>query len=78
MNEKIYHFTARLKKVEGIDGAYVECPFDVREEFGKGRVKVSATFDGVPYNGSIVKMGASLLYFGCSERHPCKNRKTTW
>ena len=24
--------------------------------FGKGRVKVSATFDGVPYNGSLVRM----------------------
>jgi hypothetical protein len=25
--------------------------------FGKGRVPVTATFDGVPYEGSIVKMG---------------------
>ena len=64
MNEKIYRFTALLKKVEGIDGAYVECPFDVREEFGKGRVKVSATFDGVPYNGSIVKMGLPCYILG--------------
>ena len=32
-------------------------PYDVRVEFGKGRVKVHATFDGEPYNGSIVNMG---------------------
>ncbi|MBM6743160.1 DUF1905 domain-containing protein [Drancourtella massiliensis] len=30
---------------------------DIRQEFGKGRVKVEATFDGVPYSGSIVNMG---------------------
>ena len=40
-----------------IDGAYIEFPYDVREEFGKGRVKVYATFDGEPYEGSLVRMG---------------------
>ena len=39
-----------------IDGAYIEFPYDVIEEFGKGRVKVHATFNGVEYNGSLVKM----------------------
>lgn len=29
----------------------------MRKEFGKGRVKVHATFDGIPYDGSIVNMG---------------------
>lgn len=29
-----------------IDGAYVDIPFDVKKEFGKGRVPVIATFDG--------------------------------
>lgn len=57
MNEKIYWFQALIQKVEGIDGAYVEFPFDVRAEFGKGRVKVLASFDGVPYEGSLVRMG---------------------
>ena len=42
MNPKIYEFTAVIRKVPDIDGAYVEIPFDVREEFGKGRVKVHA------------------------------------
>jgi hypothetical protein len=40
-----------------MDAAYVEFPYNVRNEFGKGRVKVHATFDGEPYNGSIVNMG---------------------
>ncbi|MGI6067080.1 MAG: DUF1905 domain-containing protein, partial [Bacillota bacterium] len=39
------------------DGAYVEFPYDIKTEFGKGRVKVHATFDGEPYDGSIVNMG---------------------
>ena len=28
-------------------------PWNIREEFGKGRVRVHAEFDGVPYDGSI-------------------------
>ena len=32
-------------------------PWDIRAVFGKGRVKVHATFDGIPYDGSIVNMG---------------------
>ena len=46
MNEKKYEFDAVIKKVPDIDGAYVEFPFDVRQEFGRGRVKVHALFDG--------------------------------
>ena len=38
-------------------GAYVIFPWDIREMFGKGRVKVHAKFDGIPYDGSIVNMG---------------------
>ena len=34
----------------------MEIPFDVKAEFGKGRVPVIATFDGEPYEGSLVKM----------------------
>lgn len=56
MNKQMFSFSAVIKKVEGIDGAYIEIPFDVKEVFGKGRVKVSATFDGVPYDGSLVRM----------------------
>lgn len=56
MNPKVYEFDALLLKVEGIDGAYIEFPYHVRQEFGKGRVKVHATFDGEPYDGSLVRM----------------------
>jgi len=57
MNNKVYEFDAVIRKVPDIDGAYIEFPYDIREEFGKGRVKVHATFDGIPYEGSIVNMG---------------------
>ncbi len=53
---KIYEFEAEIKKVPDMDGAYVEIPFDVKAEFGKGRVPVSATFNGESYEGSLVKM----------------------
>lgn len=53
---KIYKFEAEIKKVPDIDGAYIEIPFDVKAEFGKGRVPVNATFNGEPYEGSLVKM----------------------
>ena len=52
MNPTVYEFDAVIRKVPDIDGAYVEFPHDVQALFGKGRVKVAATFDGVPYAGS--------------------------
>jgi hypothetical protein len=56
-----YEFDAVIKKHDGIDAAYIEFPYNVEEEFGvKGQVKVSATFDGYEYRGSLAKMG-----------HPC-------
>lgn len=57
MSPKTYEFEAIIQKVPDIDGAYIEFPYDVKSEFGKGRVKVHATFDGEPYDGSIVNMG---------------------
>ena len=59
-----YTFKAILKKVPNMDGAYVEIPFDVRKEFGKGQVKVSATFDGISYEGSLVRMGMPCYIIG--------------
>jgi ribosomal-protein-alanine N-acetyltransferase len=55
-DEYNYRFKAEIKKVPDIDGAYIEIPFDVVRIFQKSRVKVHATFDGVAYDGSIVKM----------------------
>lgn len=56
MNQR-FEFDAKIRKVPDIDGAYVEIPFDVKTMFGKSRVKVHTTFDGEPYDGSIVNMG---------------------
>jgi len=56
MNKKTYKYEAVIQNA-GNGGAYVPFPYDIRAEFGKGRVKVHATFDGEPYNGSIVNMG---------------------
>ena len=58
MNEKVYEYDAVIRAPDtGKGGAYVPFPYDVRAEFGKGRVKVHATFDGEPYDGSVVNMG---------------------
>jgi uncharacterized protein YdhG (YjbR/CyaY superfamily) len=56
MNEKIYEYDATIQPADK-GGAYVVFPYDIRAEFGKGRVKVHATFDGEPYDGSVVNMG---------------------
>lgn len=52
-----YRFRAVLRQSDGLDAAYVVFPWDLRAEFGKGRLKVRATFDGAPYEGSVVNMG---------------------
>ena len=57
MNQKTYEYETIVQKVPDIDGAYVIFPYDLKKEFGKGRIKVSAIFDGEPYEGSIVNMG---------------------
>lgn len=54
---KEYTFKAVIRQNEDMDAAYIIFPCNIREEFGKGRVKVRATFDGEPYDGSIVDMG---------------------
>lgn len=64
MEPTVYRFDAVIQKVPDLDGAYVEIPFDAKETFGKGRVKVHATFDGVPYDGSIVQMGTPCHILG--------------
>ena len=52
----MYEYSAIIQSA-GNGGAYVLFPYDIRAEFGRGRVKVHATFDGEPYDGSIVNMG---------------------
>ncbi len=57
MNQKIYEYESLVYEAQGKGGAYVIFPYDIRAEFGRGRVKVHATFDDEPYDGSIVNMG---------------------
>ena len=58
MNEpRKYEYDAILHEDPDSGGAYVIFPWDLKKEFGKGRAKVRAEFDGIAYNGSIVNMG---------------------
>lgn len=57
MKGNIYRFQSKIYLVPENGGAYIKFPYDIRKEFGKGRVKVHVTFDGIPYEGSIVNMG---------------------
>ena len=57
MSSQLYQFKAQIHTVPQKGGAYIVFPYDIRKEFGKGRVKVHVTFDGIPYDGSIVNMG---------------------
>ena len=50
-------FEATIQKDPAQDAAYIAVPIDIKNEFGKGRLAVHATFDGEKYDGSIVNMG---------------------
>ena len=52
-----HRFTATIIQNGDMDAAYIIVPIDIRKEYGKGRLKVEATFDGIPYSGSVVNMG---------------------
>ena len=54
---KKYEFDAVIHTDPESGGAYVAFPWNIRAEFGKGRLRVHAEFDGIPYDGSIVNMG---------------------
>lgn len=57
MSKSSYEFQAVIEAVPDKGGAYVRFPYDIRQEFGRGRVKADIIFDGAPYCGSIVNMG---------------------
>jgi len=42
----------------------VNVPFDVYQAFGANRVPVTATIDGIPYRGSLVRMGGDCHVLG--------------
>ena len=50
-------FSAPIQNAGG-GGAYVEVPFDVEKAFGSKRPKVRAIIEGVPYRGTLVRMGS--------------------
>ena len=54
---KRYEYDTVLHELQDNGGAYVAFLWDLRKEFGKGRVKVHALFDGIPSDGSIVNLG---------------------
>ena len=56
-HNKIYQFEAIIEKNPEMDATYIKVPIDIKKEFGKGRLKVTAQFDDVLYDGSIVNMG---------------------
>lgn len=53
----LFEYDAVIHELPDKGGAYVVFPWDIREQFGKGRLKVHAEFDGIPYDGSVVNMG---------------------
>ena len=59
-----YKFKAKIESGDG-GGAYVLFPYDTEKEFAtKGKVPVKATFNGVPYNGFLIKYGNPLHMLG--------------
>ena len=61
-------FCAKILQNENMDAAYVEVPYDIKELFGKGRLLVNATFDGIPYRGQVVKMGTPCYIIGVTKQ----------
>lgn len=57
MDQRCYEFEAVIESTPDGKGAFVRFPLNLRKEFGVGRLKVDAAFDGVPYAGSLVNMG---------------------
>ena len=52
-----YEYDSILREIPENGGAYVTFPWDIRAVFNKGRIKVHTSFDGIPYDGSVVNMG---------------------
>ena len=76
MDQRCYEFEAVIESTPDGKGAFVRFPLNLRKEFGVGRLKVDAAFDGVPYAGSLVNMGGEkpgwfhLLYSRRAQGYP--------
>ena len=58
-------FRAIIEEARGGGGAWVQVPPSAVAELGGGsRIPVRATFDGVPYQGSVVSMGDDRMVIG--------------
>ncbi|MBQ8081307.1 MAG: DUF1905 domain-containing protein [Clostridia bacterium] len=57
-------FDAILLQNGDMDAGYIIVPFDIRALYGKGRLPVRATFDDVPYDGQVVRMGTPDYLIG--------------
>ena len=65
---RTFSFEAEIKKHPKLNAAFVEFPYDVEKEFGKkGQIKVLATFDGLEYRGSMVKMESDCHWIGLTQ-----------
>lgn len=64
MANDVHKFTAVIQRNGTMDAAYVEVPIDIKAVYGKGRLLVHATFDGVPYDGQVVKMRTPYYIIG--------------
>ena len=53
---KKHTFTAIIQNAGG-GGAFVDVPFDVEKAFGLKKPKVKAMIEGIPYRGTLVRMG---------------------
>jgi hypothetical protein len=56
-------FKAVIRDAGG-GGAFVEIPFDVEKELGSKRPKVKATIEGIPYRGTLTRMGTQCHILG--------------
>ncbi len=62
--EKVFEFDAIIQNggEKWPEASCVHFPYDVKESFGtRGQVKINATFDGVPYRGSLANMGSGHI-----------------
>ncbi|MDD2376641.1 MAG: DUF1905 domain-containing protein [Clostridia bacterium] len=55
------NFNDIIQKHQGINGVYIEVPFDIEKLFGAKRVKVRVKFDNFIYRGSVVNMSECYL-----------------
>lgn len=67
LNKNMEKFKSEILKVEGKDASYIKIPFNVEEKYNAKRVKVKATFDGIEYKGSIVKMRGDCHILGITK-----------